>query len=106
MKITLKGWIHAHRYEWEDEYSYTFFSCNMDGENGYIPIMEHEITFTLPANFKPTVAEIAALKKEQERIRAEAQSKVNLIQERISKLLAIEHKPAEAINRENRGRNG
>ncbi|MCR4300670.1 MAG: hypothetical protein NUV51_03595 [Sulfuricaulis sp.] len=95
MKITQAGWIYAQRYEWEQEYRYTFFQGEEPSmsDYGHIAVMPHELVFELPSSFTQVPAEIVILRRKIERVRAESQSKVTLLQERISKLLAIEHKP-------------
>lgn len=48
---------------------YTFFAGSLQGFSAYVPVMEHTLTFTLPSDWQPQVAEIAALEKMREEAR-------------------------------------
>ena len=93
MKVTITGWIHATRNEWEKEYSYRFTGYEHGEDIGYINVCPHEFEFELPDGFNPVPAEIKALRIERARILAEAQAKAVRLDERIATLLAIEYKP-------------
>lgn len=100
MKITVDGWIHAKRrasYETPEEgedknYVYTWHECEDMTICNYISVCPHQLTFDVPDGFNPIPLEIANYRKEQSRIRAEAESKVNLLEEQIGKLLSLEDK--------------
>lgn len=71
---------------------YHAFSSDMSAY-GYAYICDRTITIDLPDEFNATAAEIAMLRKKADEIQWRAQAKVNAIQEQISKLLCLEHKP-------------
>ena len=87
--IEIKGGIYfdADHNSWTPMYKW--FGGELEKFASYLPVMEHKLTFTLPDDFEPQSAEIAAL----EAMRDEAQKKfteqVKTINERIQKLLAI-----------------
>ena len=91
--IEIAGWIHTRKESWQDEREFQFWSAQDMSSCGFVMLQPH--TFTVDVNVDEahlTNAEIAMLRAEQQRIRAEAQSKVTRLEERISQLLALEHK--------------
>lgn len=52
-----------------------------------------EVSLELPEDFDPTLAEINCLKREKDKILAEAQCKATRLEERIQQLQCIEYKP-------------
>ena len=89
MKITVNKFVHVAVDGPVDSYKFNFFDCDMSGY-GHIPINEQEITFEVPDDFNPVPLQINALKEAQAKVRAEAESKIVALDEKIQKLLAIE----------------
>lgn len=100
MKHIVDGFIHAKRRafyeEGEGDYEYTWWGHADMSSCNYIMVCPHQLTIEVPDDFNPIPIEIANYRKEQQRIRAEAQSKVNLLEEQIGKLLALELKKEAA----------
>ncbi len=103
--MRIDGYIHAIRREsWDrfddqgqpikdqGDYRYTWWSHEDMSTANYVMVCPLAIEFDLPDGFNPVPVEIANYRKEQQRIRAEAESKVNLLEEQISKLLSLEFK--------------
>ena len=90
---TIEMILHVRKDDWEDEYKYSVFSSDMSA-CGYIPILakEIEVTFDIPDGFDPVNAHIDTLKEEKQKIAAEAQVKMNNLEEQIQSLLCIEDK--------------
>lgn len=65
------------------------------GPDGWVQIGAAEITLTLHEPAKVAEGQIAVLREAKQRLQAETQMKLNAIDERIGKLLCLEHKPEE-----------
>lgn len=73
------------------EYSYGIELVDMS-EYGYINVetKEIELSMDVPEGYDPVTGHIDALRDEKQKIGAEAQVKINNIEEQIQSLLAIE----------------
>lgn len=91
MQVTMAFKIHCDR-DYKGELQYHAFSSDMSAY-GYIYVCDRTITIDLPDGFDVRAAEIDMLRKKADDIQSRAQVKVNMIQEQISKLLCLEHKP-------------
>lgn len=93
--MKVKGYIHAQYDEYEKEYRFSIWTHDMTSCQGYVLVEEVEIEFNAPPHEVLVNGTIAAYKAEQQKIRAEAESKVNRLQRAIDDLLCIEYKPAQ-----------
>ena len=91
MKIKIKIYIHYQKYEWENEGEYLVYSYKFDDTNYRAYICEQEIEIEVPANYDPRAQQIAALIKQKEKAMADYQNTVSEINDRISKLQALEY---------------
>ncbi|MHB1328012.1 MAG: hypothetical protein ACYC2K_07405 [Gemmatimonadales bacterium] len=91
--MKIKGFIHAKYDEYEREYHFSVWTQDMTQCQGYVLVEEVEIEFTPPPHNVLVNGTIEAYKAEQQKIRAEAESKVNRLQQSINDLLCIEYKP-------------
>lgn len=73
--------------QWSSEYK--FFGGDLGAFSQYVPVIKHDIEVTLPADWQPQVAEIAALQAMREEAHKKFAETVKKIDLRISKLLAI-----------------
>lgn len=92
---TVQGFIYAHKYDWETEFSYKFLSFDDFSDIGYILVCPHDLTFTIPDGWNPVPGQIAAMEAEKAKLQKEFMEKVRILNERISKLQAIEFNPSE-----------
>lgn len=90
-QVTIKGFVHYRRDDCLGEDLFSIFSLDMSNY-GYVLVGEREFTVDIPDDFNPVPRQIEVLEHDQERILADANEKINAIQERISKLRALEHK--------------
>ena len=90
MKVKTTVYIHYNHYTWAEKGEYLVFSHKMDDCEHRTYICEQEIEIEVPDNYDPTAQKIAALQKEKDQAQAEFAKKVASINERISKLQAIE----------------
>ena len=94
MKVTIKGFVHWHKYLWDENPEYQFYACDMsDMGPDYVLIMPHEFNVDIPDDFDPRPRQIEVLRAKKQQILAETQQKVNNIEDQIQRLLCIEHKP-------------
>lgn len=78
---------------YKDGYMYSIMTGKTDmSEYGHVILTTQELTFDMPDEGELKNMEISALKKEQSKIRAEAEEKATRIEERIQSLLCIESK--------------
>ena len=94
MKKTMVASLYRKADSWaEDGYSFSIMNGQTDMEkHGYLLLDTKEVTFNMPDVGDMTNREIAALRKEQSSIRAEAEEKATRLEERIQSLLCIESK--------------
>lgn len=103
--IEIKGWIYASVSEYSDKLSYEFnvndfekWARNELGGNWarYRKIMPHTITVEVPSDIDPRSLMLAALERERENVRAELGRRIAEINDKISKVTAIEFTPTES----------
>jgi hypothetical protein len=80
--------------EWRPD----FWHCKVDENEGRVYIGEQIVECEIPDNFDPVPAQVAALEKEKLKALAKYTTTVAEINERLSKLLAIEHQPSEVAS--------
>jgi hypothetical protein len=68
--------------------------CKVDENEDRVYIGEQTVEVDIPDNFDPVPKQVAALEKEKLKALAEYTKTVAEINERLSKLLAIEHQPS------------
>jgi hypothetical protein len=91
--MKMKAYVHAQYSEWAKEYRFSIWSQDMSSCGGYVLVQEVEVDFEAPPREVLVNGTIEAYRKEQQNIRAEAESKVNRIQQAIDDLLCLEYKP-------------
>lgn len=96
MKIVINGWLYSHKYSWEKEPSFTFFSGEKlaavvatEHGTGYQPVMPHSFELDVPADWNGVGQQVAALKAE----RIAAYTTVAAINARLSALQALPNAP-------------
>jgi hypothetical protein len=92
MKVTINGWLFHKQYRHEDTPTYEFCHLKDWADESRVIIMEHSIEVDIPDDFDPIPAKIANLRKEKQRIQAEAHVKAENIEQQIQELLCIENK--------------
>lgn len=92
MKVKCTLYAQADKYT-EEGFSFSVFNCDSMESLGYVPCDSVEVEFKEPPREVLVNGAVAAYREEQARIKAEAQSKVALLDEEIQRLLCIEHKP-------------
>lgn len=92
MKVKTTVYIHYSQYSWEERGEYNVFSCKLDDSEHRTYVGEQEVEIEVPDDYDPRAQKIAALEKQKLKVMAEYQKMVTDINERISKLQALEYK--------------
>jgi hypothetical protein len=91
MKIKLTAHIHYQKYVWEEEGQFQIWFAKMDDAEYRTYVGEQEVEIEVPDNYDPRAQQIDALEKQKQKVMADYQKSVNEINDRISKLQAIEY---------------
>lgn len=88
--VTIKGFAYEADFGYGNKPEYRFFNSDTMADQWYTLIGPVEFEYTIPDSFNPQQAKLAALEKEKAVVRAEYLARVREIEERISKLQALE----------------
>ena len=91
MKIKTTIHIYQSQYPWDDAQKYDVFSIKLDDSEHRVYIGEQEIEIDVPNNYDPRAQQIAVLEKQKQKIMADFTKTVTGINDRISKLQALEY---------------
>jgi hypothetical protein len=91
MKVKITAYIHYLKYSWDDEGKFEVFSFKLDDDDSRTYVGEQEIEVEVPDNYDPRAQQIAALEKHKQKVMADFQRSVDGINEKISKLQALEY---------------
>lgn len=90
--MKLKLYVHASWSEIQKKWTFAAFNCNMSS-CGYTMLEQIEVDYDPPPDSVLIAGTINVFRAEQDRIRAESQSKVEALQRKIDDMLCIEYKP-------------
>ena len=88
--MELTAYVHASVHDLE---AYTVFGSSDLESCGFVLISKVPVTFDPPPREQQIAKHIEVLRKEQSKVRAEAESKANRLDEVIQSLLCLEYKP-------------
>lgn len=91
MKIKITAHVHYLKYSWEDKGEFEVFSFKADDDSHRTYVCEQEVEVEVPDNYDPRAQQIAALEKQKQKVMADYQKMVTDINEKISKLQALEY---------------
>ena len=91
MKVKTTIHVFFCKYSWETKGEYLAFYAKVDDDQNHTYVNSQEIEIEVPDNYDPTAQQLAALQKEKDKAQEEFSKKVASINERISKLQAIEY---------------
>ena len=94
--VQIELFLHV-RHDWEGKVQYRAYQTDMSSTTGFGIVVANkifDIEFEIKDDFNMNVEMVNALRKEQKTIQADAQMKLNQIEDRIQRLLCIEHKAA------------
>lgn len=84
--------VYLQKYSWDAEGKYEAYSFKAPDSESLTFVCQKDVEFEVPANYDPTAQKIAALEAEKERARIEFAKSVAEINDRITKLQALEYK--------------
>lgn len=91
MKVKTTIHIHYSQYAWEEKGEYLVFYAKVEDSDHRTYVCSQEIEIEIPDDYDPRAQKIAALEKQKQKVMADYQKTVNEINDRISKLQAIEY---------------
>ena len=91
MKVKTTVYVHYKKYSWEEKSEFEVFSFKFDDDDHRTFVCKQDIEIDVPDNYDPRAQQVAALEKKKQKVMADYQKTVNEINERISKLQAIEY---------------
>lgn len=91
MKIQTTVHVYYIQYSWETTGAFQVYGHQMDDTEHRTYVGEQQIEIDVPDNYDPRAQKIAALEKHKQHVMAEYCKTVNEINDRISKLQAIEY---------------
>jgi hypothetical protein len=91
MKVKITAHIHYNKYSWDDKGNFEVFSFKFNDDDSRTYVGEQEIEVDVPDNYDPRAQQIAALEKHKQKVMADFQRSVDGINEKISKLQALEY---------------
>jgi hypothetical protein len=96
--VKINAYVHQQtsRYGEEEHVHYVVFHSEDMTSCGYVLIGPVEIDYTLPEDFNPVAAEVAAINKQIGKLKDECRTNVRRLNDRIQQLLCIENKPTAA----------
>ena len=91
MKVKVKAYVHYLKYAWEDKGEFEVLSFKADDDNHRTYVCTQEVEVDVPDNYDPRAQQVAALEKQKQKVMADYQKTVIEINDRISKLQALEY---------------
>ena len=91
MKKIVRMYVYFSKYSFETTGSWTAFSFRTADTESMTFVCEQDVEFDIPENYDPTAQKIAALQVEKEKAQEAFHKSIHQINERISKLQALEY---------------
>lgn len=91
MKVKVTAQIYFIQYSWETSGSYQIMCAKLEDSEHRTYVGDQEIEIEVPDDYDPREQKIAALEKHKLKVMADYQKTVTEINERISKLQALEY---------------
>ena len=91
MKIKTTVHIHYQQNSWENEGKFIVFYCHLDDTKDRTYVGAQEIEIEVPDSYDPRAQQVAALEALKQKVMADYQKSVTEINDRISKLQALEY---------------
>jgi len=90
MKVKTTAHIYYCKFDWDAKGRFEILSFKADDDNYRTYIGQEEIEIEVPDDYDPRAQQIAALEKQKQKVMADYQKTVTGINDRISKLQALE----------------
>ncbi len=91
--MKLKATVHVYyeQYSWEEKGKFSVFPFKIDDDEQRSYVGQQQVEIDVPENYDPRAQKVAALEKQKQKVMADYQKTVNTINEKISKLQALEY---------------
>jgi len=93
MKVKITVHIYHSHYSWEKEAKFHVYPFKVDDTEHLTYVGTQQVEIEVPDSYDPRAQKIAALEAQKKKVMADFQNTVDDINERISKLQAIEYTP-------------
>jgi hypothetical protein len=90
MKKQIKGYITFRDTYGRQEFDFLTYDPTQFAHNDRIVVRQETIEVEIPDDFDPRPEQVRMLQEQQQKVRAEMSARINELQERINKLLALE----------------
>ena len=90
MKIKTTVHVHFLKHSWEKKGTFKVFYCQLEDTEYRTYVGPQEIEIEIPEDYDPRAQQVAALEALKQKVMADYQKSVTEINDRISKLLALE----------------
>ena len=91
MKVKTALYVYHTQYAWQDEGSYQAYTWHSEDTATSTLVGQQEVELDIPDNYDPRAQQVAALIASKQALMAEFQKSIDDINERISKLQALEY---------------
>ena len=91
MKILTTIHVHYQKNSWETEGKFIVFYVQLDDTEDRTYVGPQEVEIEVPENYDPRAQQVAALEALKQKVMADYHKSVTEINDRISKLLALEY---------------
>ena len=91
MKVKTALYVYHTQYAWQEEGSYQAYTWHSEDTAISTLVGQQEVELDIPDNYDPRAQQVAALIASKQALMAEFQKSVDDINERISKLQALEY---------------
>jgi hypothetical protein len=95
--VKIEGAIYRRDASYMPEPYYMFFTFEASDADT-VKVMDYTLEVEVPDDFDPRPGLLANLREQKRAVEAEASAKITVIENKIRNLLAIEHKPREAVS--------
>jgi hypothetical protein len=93
MKVKVKAHIYYQKYHFEEKGQYQIIYAKLPSDDTRTYIGEQEVEIKVPDDFDPRPAQIQALLDKRQSLMAETETRIQIINDRISNLQALEYTP-------------
>jgi hypothetical protein len=93
LQMKLKATVHVYyqKYSWEEKGKFSVYPFKIDDSEHLTYVGQQEVEINVPEDYDPRAQQIAALKAQKQKVMADFQKTVDTINEKISKLQALEY---------------
>ena len=94
MKVKTALYVYHNQYAWQDQGTYDAYTWKAEDTEIRTCVGQQEVELEIPDNYDPRAQQVAALENHKQKVMADYQKTVDTINEKISKLQALEYTDA------------